>query len=243
MGRFAAHVVLAVSLALAGCLEVEQTVELAADGSGVQHAKMVVPEQTLAAAKRASSVNQTGAADPQALFVRESVERELAEGGMQLVSHATEEVGNRRRVDIAAKFGSLAALRRSPLLGSSAEWEFTPGPVAGTVEVSLYPQGKKAWNQARERAAAFGDEVDPVAADFLMRRKEQLAGLDVTLRLRLPGKVLRYTANMEQTADNEVTARVTAAQIQTPADLMRRLAPRFQAVFDARDCSAFPLDR
>ena len=34
----------------------------------------------------------------------------------------------------------------------------------------------------------------------------------------------------------EVVARVTAEQIKTPQDLVRRLAPRFEVIFDASAC-------
>ena len=38
---------------------------------------------------------------------------------------------------------------------------------------------------------------------------------------------------MEKVSDREVVARVTSAQIKTPQDLVRRLAPRYVVVFDA----------
>ena len=83
---------------------------------------------------------------------------------------------------------------------------------------------------------------DAVAANFFRKQQGKLAGLDLTFRFKLPGNVLRHTRNMKQTAANEVVAKVTAAQIRTPEDLVRRLAPRFQVVFDARGCT-IPIDR
>ena len=50
----------------------------------------------------------------------------------------------------------------------------------------------------------------------------------------LPGDVLVWTKNMKKVAAREVVARVEADQIKTPADLIRRLAPRFEVIFDAR---------
>jgi len=84
--------------------------------------------------------------------------------------------------------------------------------------------------------------VSDVASDYFARRKAQLAGLDVTLRFRLPGKVIEYTRNLELTGEREVTAHVTAEQLRTPEDLVRRLAPRFEVVFDSSACK-FPVDR
>jgi hypothetical protein len=79
-------------------------------------------------------------------------------------------------------------------------------------------------------------EPDAVAAAFFRKKREELTGLDLTLRFQLPGDVLLWTANMEKTGDREVTARITAEQIKTPQDLVRRLAPRFEVVFDAKGC-------
>jgi hypothetical protein len=86
------------------------------------------------------------------------------------------------------------------------------------------------------------DAVDAVASEFFARRRAQLAGLDVTVRFRLPGDVLQWTRNLQKTGDREVTARITAEQIKTPEDLVRRLAPRFQVVFDATGLD-FPVER
>ena len=47
---------------LAGCLEMEQTVTIAADGSGTQQLKMGIRETTLNDLVRASSAAQLGAA-------------------------------------------------------------------------------------------------------------------------------------------------------------------------------------
>ena len=225
-------------LPLAGCLEMEQTITIAKDGSGTQEVLLTVPTKTMAEIRRAATVNLTGTkVDPAALFTEEKVEKELVAAGLELVTHQTELLGAARKVSLVARFGSRAALERSPLAGSSAEWEFAPGPAKGTIEMTLYPQGKLAWGQARIKAAQMSGTVDQVLSDFFDKRRGQLDGLDLMLRFRLPGKVLRYTRNMEQTGENEVMARVTSEQIRTPRDLVRRLAPRFQVVFASQGCT------
>jgi hypothetical protein len=241
--RAARRAALACSALLAGCLQLAETIAIGPDGSGTQQVVMTMPERTLVEARRAAAVNQTAAADPQALFVRDTVQKELTAAGLELVSHETKSLDGARRVALLAKFASPQQLRASPLSGTTATWEFAPGPAPGTVEVTLYPQGKAAWTEARAKAEAMKNEVDAVAADFFDKRKAQLAGLDVTLRFKLPGKVLRLTRNLDQTADDEVTARITADRIRTAEDLVRWLAPRFQVVFDASGCPAFPIDR
>ena len=82
-------------------------------------------------------------------------------------------------------------------------------------------------------------KADPIATEYFRMRQAQLTGLDVAFRFELPGDVMVWTKNMEKTSAREVVARVYAAQIKTPEDLMRRLAPRFEVIFDARDTSLF----
>jgi hypothetical protein len=233
----------AACLSLAGCLQMEQTIEFDAAGGGRQQLVLTVPDATMSEIRRAAAANQTGTSiDPLVLFRKDDVQRELADAGIELADYASESLDRARRVRIATRFRDAASLRKTPLLGSAAEWEFAAGPAAGTTRVTLYPQGKKAWADARARALAQKDAADAVAADYFARRKAQLAGLDVTLRFRLPGKVIEYTRNLELTGEREVTAHVTAEQLRTPEDLVRRLAPRFEVVFDSSACK-FPVDR
>ena len=214
----------------------EQTIDLHADGSGTQDVRLVLGEKVIAEVRRASVVTMPAGGDPLAVFDRKVLETELQTAGLSLTAWAAGEDGGRRRVTLTAGFADFAGLKKSPLCGSAAEWELGKGEKAGTVRLSFYPQGKAAWTEARARAEAMQKEVDPTVADWFRRRQEQLAGLDVTFRFRLPGKVVLWTRNMEKTGEQEVTAHVTAAQIQTPVDLVRRLAPRFEVVFDGTGC-------
>lgn len=222
---------------LAGCLEMEQTVTIAADGSGVQQMKMAMRESTLNEMVRASAAAQLGSApNPKAVFDKELVGRELQAAGLELKSHTSKLDGGRRSVELSAAFANFAGLQKSPLGGSAAEWVLGPGPKEGTAKLTLYPQGKAAWTEARAKAESMTKELDAVAADFFRKKQEALGGLDLTLRFQVPGDVLVWTANMEKTGDREVTARITAEQIKTPQDLVRRLAPRFEVIFDATGC-------
>ncbi|MSR39453.1 MAG: hypothetical protein EXS02_11540 [Planctomycetes bacterium] len=226
---------------LQGCLQMEQTVTFTADGSGQHDLVMTLPESVLQEIKRSAAGNQTSTAvDPLALFNKDSVEKELKAAGIELVRHAPETIGKSRRVVIATKFSAPDALAKSPLLGSAAEWEFVSGEQSSTTRVTLYPQGKKAWAEARARALSMRDAPDALASDFFAKRKAQFDGLDVVVRFRVPGKVIEFTRNLELTGPCEVTARITAEQIKTPEDLVRRLAPRFELIFDSSSCT-FPV--
>ncbi len=229
-------------LLLAACLEMEQTITITQDGAGTQKLRLQMSPEVLAEARRAAAVTAPdGGAGPAQVFDRAAVEKELATAGLQLTAHRTFDKGQHRCVELEVAFKDLAGLRKSPLCGAAAEWEFGPGPVPDTVMLTLYPQGKVAWGKAREQAERWGAEPDAVAQSFFDKRKAQLAGLDVTMHFELPGRVLRLTRNMDQTGERKVTVRITADQIQTPADLMRRLAPRYEIVIDGRECR-LPLD-
>jgi hypothetical protein len=222
---------------LGGCLEMDQTVMLSADGSGKQTMRMGIKETTLTEIERASAAAELGgAANPKAVFDKELVGRELAAAGLVLADHTNKQDAGRRVVELSATFPDFATLQKSPLCGSAAEWVLAAGPREGTAKLTLYPQGKAAWIEARAKAEGMQKEVDVVAAEFFRKRQAQLGGLDLTVRFQLPGNVLVWTANMDKTGDREVTARITAEQIKTPQDLVRRLAPRFEVIFDAKGC-------
>ena len=229
--------VLVLLFLLAGCLEMEQTVTITADGSGTQDVRLAIRETTLDALVRASAAAQLGAApNPKALFDKELAGRDLQAAGLELKTHAAKLEAGLRTVEMSATFRDFATLQKTPLCGSVAEWVLDHGPQAGTAKLTLYPQGRTAWLEARAKAEAMQKELDPVAAEFFRKKQESLAGLNLTLRFRLPGDVLLWTKNMERTGDREVVARITAEQIKTPEDLVRRLAPRFEVVFDCKDC-------
>jgi hypothetical protein len=222
---------------LPGCLEMEQTVTIGADGGGRQVVKFAMPESTLALVQKASAAAQLGAAaNPTAVFDKDLVARELSEAGLGLAKHEAKQVPGKRSVELEATFKDFATLQKSPLCGSTAEWVLAAGPREGTAKLTLYPQGKAAWVDARAKAETMQKETDPITADFFRKRKESLTGLDVVVRLQLPGDVLVWTKNLEKTGDREVTAHITAAQIKSPEDLVRWLAPRFEVIFDAMGC-------
>jgi hypothetical protein len=226
-----------IALGSSGCLELEQTVTLSADGSGRQALVMTVADTTLTALQKTAAAAQLGAApNVAAVFDRDLVGAELRQAGLEVTRHTTRQADGRRTVDLEASFPDFAALQRSPLCGTAAEWVLAPGPRAGTAKLTLYPQGKAAWTDARARAESLATSSDPIATDFFRKRQQQLAGLDLVVRLRLPGDVLVWTRNLDKTGDREVTARIAAEQLRTPEDLIRWLAPRFEVIFDATGC-------
>lgn len=231
--RMSRGLLLSLLFGLSGCLEYQQTVTVEADGSGSQTVRLAIKDATLADLERSGSAAETTKDLTKGLFDKELLGKELAAAGLTLQAHQSERKANRRTVELTAAFPSFAALQQSPLAGSRAVWELAAGPKPGTAKLTLYPQGKEAWTEARAKAEAMRTEGDAVAEAFFRKKQQEIAGLDVTLRFRVPGEVLMCTANMDKTGPREVTARVTADQIKTPQDLVRRLAPRFEVIFDA----------
>ncbi|MCA8975474.1 MAG: hypothetical protein KDC98_12195 [Planctomycetes bacterium] len=225
-------------LPLTSCLEMEQTVVLESDGSGVQKFSMTMRESTMDEVRRAAAAVHTGGAlEPTAVFDKEIVERELVDAGFELREHEATKAHGKRTVKLAAAFADFATLQKTPLGGSQAEWVLAKGPKEGTAKLTVYPQGREAWLEGRRKAEALKADDDPLVAQFFARRRQQLAGLDLVLRLEVPGQVYLWTKNMKKVGDRSVEARVSAADIKTPEDMIRRLSPRFEVVFDARDCT------
>lgn len=230
--------IVALCALLSSCLEMEQTIAIAPNGSGTQTLRLSMTDKTIAEVRLAMAARGgAGAADPLAIFERAKAEAELKAAGLEVKTHDSRSEGGRRTVSIEAAFADTKALQQSPLCGTSAVWEFAEGPKPGTIRITCYPQGKAAWLEARAQAEAMRKEVDATTAEFFRKRQRQLAGLDLTFRMRLPGKVLLWTRTLELTGENEVTARITAEQIATPEDLVRRLAPRFEVVIDGSGCT------
>lgn len=224
-------------LPLTACLQMEQTVVLEADGSGVQKFTMTMREAAITEVRRASAaVSLRNATDPAAVFDKEKLQSALADAGFTVRGHKTGQQAGKRTVQLEADFADFATLQRTPLGGTQAEWVLAKGPKEGTAKLTVYPQGREAWLQSRLKAAELENSEDPLVERFFARRKKQLAGLDVVLRLEVPGQIYLWTKNMKKTGDRTAEARIAAADIRTPQDMVRRLSPRFEVIFDCRGC-------
>jgi hypothetical protein len=221
------------------CLQLEQTVTIHADGSGIQAMEMTIPERVIEALQQQASAHNPvrRVADVTAVFERRKVEKELAAIGLKLTTHKVAEVRRGRRATLAATFEKLEHLQKSPLGGSHADWVFTKGPVKGTIQLDYYPRGRAAWLNARKKVAELKKKPnDPILQSFFAKQEPQLRGLDVSVTINLPGTVLMAYGDLQETGLKQVRARVQGADIKTPRDLILALAPRYQVVFDGRGC-------
>ena len=157
---------------------------------------------------------------------------------MELRSHKTWSKNRRRFVEVEADFADIAGLQKSPLAGSKAEWVVLPGKGKweGKMRLIFYPQGRRAWQDATSKIEELRRGVDPIVQSHFQRQLAEVAGLDIALHIEVPGEIV-WLHNLKKDGPRRVTARVTAEGIDRPEDLIKLLAPRYEVIFDARDCN------
>ena len=232
--------ILAGALSLASCLELEQTVVLRADGSGTQRMRLAMTERSLQAARAQANASLGVAGDPAQIFDAAAVRKEIAAAGMTCTSVHTSFERRRRVLEVEAAFDQPSRLRASPLTGGAAEWIFERAPeAAGAMRITFYPRGRASFDAAQEKAAQLRQLGPDREKEFFERSKSAMEGLRVKWVLELPGDVRSCSAGVTKVDARRVEVSITEADIKSAEDLVLRLAPRFEVVFDASAC-AFP---
>ena len=222
---------------LASCLELEQTIVIRADGSGTQKMTLGLTNRALRTLENSLyAANPMGGVDPLAIFEEEFVASELNAQGLKLRSHKTWTERRRRFVEVEADFANIAGLQKSPLAGSKAEWVVLPGEGKwqGKMRLIFYPQGRRAWQDAKVKIEELSR--DPMVQSHFKRQLAEVEGLDIALHIEVPGEIV-WLHNLKKDGPRTVTARVTEKGIERPQDLIALLAPRYEVIFDARDCT------
>jgi len=231
----------ALAAALGSCIEMEQTITLEADGSGTHRVVLWMNRSVEDAVQNFATVAQpTGRAfDPLQAMDEERVRAELRGTGLELIKHEALRDDWRRGFEIEIAFDNLEELRKSPLLGSRAEWEFLPGQEAGTRWIVLYPQGKEAWKQAYDKAKQMAETTDlalKASADkWFAEQKKAMGEMSVEIALHLPSRVVDATRNVDVIEGAKgIAFSFSPDQVKTPEILARYLAPRFIAIVEDR---------
>ncbi|MCB9888369.1 MAG: hypothetical protein H6836_02245 [Planctomycetes bacterium] len=229
---------------LAGCLELEQTITIAPDGSGTHRLRMKMPLRLLCKLEAQAAVVRPQADRAQlevaAIFKRDKAGRELASAGMTLRKHEVLERRDTRVLQMEAGFKGLSELRRNPLTGGQADWILKKGP-AGRTALFFFPMGKQAWKDAQLRIKELERKPSALMLAYFRSKQAELRGLDLKLTLELPGRVVGRSANLSAGAKpNQVVAHIDAASIRTPRDLLASLAPCYAIEFDSRGCTFTP---
>ena len=228
------------AMATVGCFETNTEITLGADGSGSQTMRLALSGQALATLRGAAAAVEasTTRSDPLDVFDVNKVRAELEAAGLALVAHRTSDNADRRTVDLQVRFADLAILARNPLSGGArATWQVSRGAGRDEVRLVYFPQGEEAWKAARQKARDLAQEPDDTVQHFITSRLRQIAGLDVTLALQLPGDIIAHTANLQLEGKRKVIAKIKASDIRTSTDLLVRLAPRYEVLFA---CPGFP---
>jgi hypothetical protein len=225
----------ALSAALAGCLELEVAVTLAPNGSGEQRFRLGLPERTLD--RLVLAAKATGSRDPLDVFDERKVRDDIDDDHVDVAEFRAWRERDSRFVEVRATFDRLERLRRSELLGGKCEWFVLTGRNPGGIRVVVYPQGHAAFLAAIDKARALRAEPEEVQQQFFAAQRERLTGLDVTFRIDLPGDVDYCSTNLRRTGTRQVEGRVRAGDIETAEALVRALAPRFEVEFDGRTCT------
>jgi hypothetical protein len=231
---------------LSSCLQMDQEVKLAADGSGTQRVVLDLTPQVLSTAAKFAGVARPGesSGDPQAVFRADKVRAELEEAGLTMTTHGSETVRGVRRLTIEAEFKSTEVLQQSPLGGGRAQWLFVRGTEAGTLRVIYYPQGREAHEQALVQVARMASGgADEAEQRWFEQQKARLNGLDLRFTVTLPGDVKSVSSNWTVEGHRTCRAVIRAGDVKSPSDLVRLLAPRYEAVIDGRSVTIPVLDR
>ncbi len=232
-------------LSLPGCFRMRVAVRLDADGSGMQRADIRLSDQLLDRLRRTAQALDSGGpeqrVDPTRLLDRERVGEDLRERGLELTEHRVERDGARQDLAVAARFGEVAALRRSPLMGGETEWFVLEGRNPGGIRIVVYPRGHTAWRDRADRIADLLAAPDDLRRQFFEGQKERLQTLDLIFELELPGAIDYVSRGLEIIGEKTVRAHLRGADLRSAEDVVRMMAPRFEVEFDGAGC-ALPLD-
>lgn len=232
-------IIFGLALLLSGCLEVEETVTIRPDGTGTQELSMKISREMLAELQKQVTIASGGepAAALAGIFDKKQATAEFATAGMTVEKHDVKEKRSSQSLDLEVSFPSLTALGASPLGGGRSNWILKDGG-EGRTALFFYPMGKAAWKEAQTRIGELEKQPSEQLLVFFQKRRAEIAGLDLTLTINLPGRVYKTSENLSVGEQpTQVIARVTAASMQTPRDLLTLLAPCYFVEFDSRKCS------
>ena len=190
-------VVLAVALALGGCVKVEQTLTLKKDGSGTLDMRYGMSEQTIAQMeameKMAESMGQEEDAEAESgspfdfdeAEIREQFETSAPEG-VKLVSLDSESVDGWKYMNLKLAFDDLAALRQTEFFSD------------GAMSLTKNADGNYVLVQSTGAEDAMpptpSDGGDAAAAAMLEQMSAMFAGMRIATTVIAPSEVLESNA-------------------------------------------------
>ncbi len=172
----------------AGCIQVEETITLNADGSGTMELSYSVAEEQAAMMESAVSGEEALDAGEDFSFSADAIRQQFKEmefEGVELLRADSSVQNGRRHISMAVKFNSLSALAETPLLSER--------------KVSLKKTGEGEYTFSQKaNTAAISPESGAEMAAFM---QSMLQGLKVEIRVKAPGPIT--ASNATETRGNE----------------------------------------
>jgi hypothetical protein len=230
-----AAVVAVATLLLGGCFETLTMVEFRADGTVRQTIRYGMDEDAerrFTNALRAAPVPGRTSFTAESVFSEKAVRAELKRCKAELESFATERgEDGLRRADLVAKFPNHDSLRRSPLLGTRAEWFFLKGD-GDQVRLVIYPLGREAWTRGRIAGARLDHTPDPLRTRKFEAMRDKLERVKIKFAVTVPGQIVAIHPAIRVSADRRgCVDEFDAKKLETAADLERALGPRYEIRF------------
>ena len=173
---------------LTGCIQVEETITLNADGSGTMELAYSVAEEQAAMMESAVSGEEALEAGEDFSFSADAIRKQFQEmefEGVELLRADSSVQNGRRNISMAVKFKSLAALSETPLLSERS--------------VALKKTGEGLFTFSQKASApAVSAESGAEMAAFM---QSMLQGLKVEIRVKAPGPITE--SNATETNGNE----------------------------------------
>ena len=232
-------IVAGAALLLPSCLELEGTITIRPDGTGTQALSMKISREMFAEPQQQVTIASGGesVAAIAGVFDKKQATAEFAAAGLTVDNHEVKEKRSSQTLDLEVSFPNLKSLAASPLGGGRSDWILLDAG-EGKTAMFFYPMGKEALKKVQRRIRDLDKQPSEQLRAFFMKRRAEIAGLDLTLTINLPGEVCKKSENLSvEKQSTQVIARITAASIQAPRDLLALLAPCYVAEFDSRLCT------
>jgi hypothetical protein len=237
------------------CLELEQTLELAADGSGKLHVSIRLDRAAVERMKEKSGYRpseEEQAAEKEMFDVARIRKNFEAVEGVKLLDiqplDDEKSMGMKASLqfDSQAKLaqGMRALITRAPgQRGGQLSWVFVKAG-DGRLRLIVYPSGRDDYQQAKEQLQRFGtlgEEERAMQAVFFDQMKASLGGMRIAWRIKVPGAIDKVET-LKRVADDVAEMQVSSADIKTMEDMTRLGGMRFVIEFKGEIANVRVLD-
>ena len=237
----------AVAVVLSACFELEQTLEIRADGTGRLIVKLSMQKEKLRQLEQRLRGLEAGPGDTGTVqghpFDIERIRRSfkpLEHVRLTKIERFTTETSS--GIHVAIDFDSTEALakgmaalvsRRDAGIANRMQIWFVRGP-QHRVRMIVYPSGRAEYDRSREQVASYAKlsaEQRTRQAQMFGMMRHSLEGLRITYRFVVPGKIFRH-GDAQKVSDSEVVFRIVGDRVKSMSEMTRLSGLRFEIEFD-----------